>query len=105
MNLVPRLLTKKHSEPVPARPQAPPTAEDWEDLAHWLEESGRRKAVADWVERERHGHEPRDPPRRSSESKPHMLLLLALAAASFLLYYYMDVELQIALLPYVIVFI
>jgi len=75
------------------------------DLARWLEEVGRRgyKRSAD----ARHDEDRREAPkpRRPRVARPELLLLLGLAASAYLIYYLLDVQLQILLVPAIVVFV
>ena len=93
----------------PPLPEAQSPQPDDEELARWLQESGRRKtdhtrtrpdaAKATGAE----ASQPKKP--NCYVTRPSLLILLSLAAVSYLQYYYVDVYLQIALLRHVIVFV
>jgi hypothetical protein len=79
------------------------------ELASWLQEAGRRRVV--------HPAEPEPqvagtpvaaaaPAARPARiSNPRQLILLAIAALAYLPYFYADVNVQIASLPRIIVFV
>ena len=78
-----------------------------EDLARWLQESGRRKAGLKAAGLDASsGRETRQARGEGRYcTRPSLLILIALMVASFLQYYYTDVYLQITLLRHVIVFV
>jgi hypothetical protein len=78
------------------------------DLARWLEESGRRRAVPGRVVQL---HQPSPITASSSAeptpylTRPSLVYLFALATLSYLIYYFVEVGLDIGTIPSVIVFI
>ncbi len=82
---------------------------DWGVLDHWVEESGRRKHSAEWVASLYTKTD--DPPADSSAAsnpyirQPILLSLFALAAFAYGAYRYVEVELTIASLQRLIVFV
>lgn len=82
------------------------------ELAHWLEESGRRKRNLAWVsslaqtERQVVEEAAVDAQARSVYiTQPALLSLFAMASASFLLYYFAVVNLKILSIWSVVVFV
>ena len=80
------------------------------DLAHWLQEAGRRRSPsAPMPEPERAA--PAETPAAAPKSKrPHILhhrelLLLLVAALAFMPYFFADVHLQIYRLKHLIAFV
>lgn len=86
-----------------------PEKSDWGVLDHWVEESGRRKHSAEWVASLYAATEspPADPARARKRHirQPALLLLFAMAAFVYGTYRFIEVELAIASLRRVIVFI
>ena len=77
-----------------------------EDLARWLEESGRRKINRAWLEQlATKPSSKQEPPKRRWITQPELLFLFALAAVSYLLYYFTEVHLQILALPSIVIFV
>jgi len=83
--------------------------ENYGDIDHWLEESGRRRHSAEWVESlytptkvllERRIARPRLYVRQ-----PGLLLLFAVAAMAYAILYFMEVQLAMTALPKIIVFV
>ena len=80
----------------------PKFGDEDEELATWLKEAGRRRARP---------AKPENivvavpPAKRPLITNGKRLLLLGLAAASYLQYFFLDVYLQIAAMPTVIVFV
>jgi hypothetical protein len=81
--------------------------DDLPQLAHWLQESGRRKFDPAWADKlYRQDRRPSvDPPKRLLVTQPIPLSLFALAVFAYLNYYFLQVHLEIASMPKVIVFI
>lgn len=90
-----------------------PDFETAQDLARWLEESGRRKRretclpTLPQLQGQRHAKEPvvtlHERPRYLTQ--PALLCLFGMATASFLFYYYAAVNLKILSLWSVVVFV
>ena len=81
---------------------------DWAALDHWLEDSGRRKHSADWVASLYAGApSPASaaPTQRPRRPKTALLSLFAMATLAYEMYYFIEVEIAIASLRRVIVFI
>jgi len=82
------------------------------DLVHWLEDSGRRKHDAEWVS-SLYAEKPHKPSSVAGShpdhgvriAQPGLLCLFAIAALTYATYYFLEVELTIALLPAIVVFI
>jgi len=84
-----------------------PAEQDPPELAHWLQEVGRRKQRPARVE---NFYSPQMPVRRARTwrryiTRPGFVSLLALSAFSFLLYYFMAVRVEILSLPQLVVFV
>lgn len=82
------------------------------ELARWLEESGRRKFGADWVQSLSAVQEPpaeevvvATQRRPEHITQARLLSLFAMATASFLVYYFAAVNLKILSMWSVIVFV
>ena len=82
---------------------------DWGVLDHWAEESGRRKHSAEWVASLYANAEvpPADsaPARDRYIRQPILLALFAMAAFAYGMYRFIEVELAIASLSRLIVFV
>ena len=77
-------------------------ADHSEELARWLQESGRRTWCRSTLRGKELGFaEPPSMPR----ARTYRTLLLGLLAVAFLEYFYADALLQILTLPYLIVFV
>lgn len=78
------------------------------ELAHWLQDAGRRKHDPAWVDG-LYAEPPKSASsiqaRRHRVAQPTLVYLFALATVSFLIYYFLDVGLDINSMPGLIVFI
>ena len=84
------------------------------EVTRWLEESGRRRVNKEWLQKVT---EPasvpdispetrlQDPPSGKYLTRPSALCLLGLTAMSYLGYFFADVELQIASMRSMVVFV
>jgi hypothetical protein len=80
----------------------PKFGDEDEELATWLKEAGRRRARPAKPENVVVAAPPANRPLITNGKR---LVLLGLAAASYLQYFFLDVYLQIAAMPTVIVFV
>ena len=89
--------------------QARPELEDDSVLDHWLEDSGRRTHSAEWVA-SLYAQSPPPPKSPAPQRKPYitqpeLLALFAAAVVAYGLQYFLHVELTIASIRGVIVFV
>ena len=75
------------------------------ELARWLEEAGRRKAVSRPASIQAESASRPEKKARRLVTQPLRIALLALMVLSYLQYFYLDVYLQIAAMPSITVFI
>lgn len=78
------------------------------DLDDWLADSGRRKHSAEWVAKlfaQTHSRVTPELPRRRYLTQPGLLFLFGTAELAYATLYFIEVQLAIAALPRVIVFV
>ena len=83
--------------------------QNYGDIEHWLEDSGRRTHNAEWVSSLYAGAAspptPATPPRRQYVAQPELLVLFAAAASAYAVQYFIEVKLAIGSLGGVLVFV
>lgn len=84
--------------------------QNYGDIDHWLEESGRRKHSVEWVASlyARNKVPPEDQidgPGHRHLRQPGLVLLFGVAAVAYATQYFIEIQLAISALPRLIVFI